>query len=56
MGKEVPSGVEPYRDSDDTKDRTVEVASHEVSGTGPWPLVRWARASSVLSAAIAAET
>ena len=37
MGKEVPSGVEPYRDSDDTKDRTVEVASHEVSGTGPWP-------------------
>ena len=37
MGKEVPSGVEPYRDSDGTKDRTVEVASHEVSGGGHRP-------------------
>ena len=34
MGKEVPSGVEPYRDSDGAKDRTVEVVSHEVSGAG----------------------
>ena len=56
MGKQVPSGVEPYRDSDGTKDRTVEVASHEISGAGRRPLVRWTGASSVLSAAIAAET
>ncbi len=37
VGEEVPSGVEPYRDTDGTKDRTVEVASHEVSGAGHRP-------------------